>query len=625
MNGSRTNQNRADQRSPARPIQRMAVPVALALALAVLWLPARAWGWAPGTWYVDNTSARSSDTGPGTQDKPFRTITAALAAHRDSGVTIVVRGGPYRERVAIGSSGSGSGPIVVRTDGTPVVIDGADDFSPSGLWQSYWGDVWFAPSVSWTPVQVFADGARLVASTAKPKDLEAGQWCYVAGAGLYVNAGGGSPAAHAAAVGHRANGFYANGRSHIFIDGFTVQRTEDMGVLLINTSDVVVKRNVVRQCGSSGIAAQGGQNVQVHGNTVSESNHHGIEFRQGVTQSVIDDNESFANAHADVAWATGIYLAGSPGNRIENNRVHDNQDTGIELQTGSNDNLVVQNVSWSNGDHGYSMLYVTGTLLLNDDAWVNRHEGFSVEGGSTGTRLYNCIAVRSPLSPQTYCMFVDSSSTAGFDADYDILWDTASQPPVRFGANVYASVAAFQAATGMSAHTFGADPRFVDAANGDFHLRSDSPAIDAATTLLPGWDKLDADGFIRTDQPATPNTGAGPVPFADRGALEYHDGVLAVDDGATGTALALSPAFPNPSRSVVAFTLRLSSPADVSFAIYDLVGREMWSEHGVRPAGRSTLRWPLTTADGRRAPSGLYWARVQRGGETLTTRFVVAR
>jgi hypothetical protein len=177
----------------------------------------------------------------------------------------------------------------------------------------------------------------------------------------------------------------------------------------------------------------------------------------------------------------------------------------------------------------------------------------------------------------------------------------------------------------MSAHTFGADPRFVDAANGDFHLRSDSPAIDAATTLLPGWDKLDADGFIRTDQPATPNTGAGPVPFADRGALEYHDGVLAVGDGATGTALALSPAFPNPSRSVVAFTLRLSSPADVSFAIYDLVGREMWSEHGVRPAGRSTLRWPLTTADGRRAPSGLYWARVQRGGETLTTRFVVAR
>jgi len=39
----------------------------------------------------------------------------------------------------------------------------------------------------------------------------------------------------------------------------------------------------------------------------------------------------------------------------------------------------------------------------------------------------------------------------------------------------------------------------------------------------------------------------------------------------------------------------------------------------------STLRWPLTGADGTRVPSGLYLARVQRGGETVTTRFVVTR
>src|SRR5689334_24823566 len=34
--------------------------------------------------------------------------------------------------------------------------------------------------------------------------------------------------------------------------------------------------------------------------------HHGIEFREGVTQSLIDDNESFGNSHVDVSWATGI-------------------------------------------------------------------------------------------------------------------------------------------------------------------------------------------------------------------------------------------------------------------------------------------------------------------------------
>src|SRR5690349_7605968 len=253
MIGHVTNQNRGDR---VRPV----LSLALALALAVLLIPARVWAWAPSTWYVDNTSGKCSDTGPGTQAKPYCSITAALAAHRDSGVTIVVHGGPYRERVSIGSNGSASGPIVIRTDGSPVVIDGSDDFSQPGLWASYFGDVWVAASVDWAPVQVFADGVRLLPATGRPKDLGTGQWMWVAGAGLYVNAGGGSPAAHGAAVGHRANGFYINGHSHIFIDGFTIVRAEDHGVDVLNASDVVVKRNVVRQCGSGGIGAQASQN-----------------------------------------------------------------------------------------------------------------------------------------------------------------------------------------------------------------------------------------------------------------------------------------------------------------------------------------------------------------------------
>jgi parallel beta-helix repeat protein len=620
-----TNQSRGGRLRALRPIFRVGLPTALALALAVLLIPARARAYAPNTWYVDNTSGTCSDTGIGSRDKPYCTIGAALAAHRDSGVTVVVRGGPYRERVSIGSSGSGNGPIVVRTDGSPVVIDGSDDFSTPALWSSYSGDVWLAASVDWQPVQAFTDGARLLAATGNPMNLQPGQCMWVSGAGLYVNAGGGSPAAHAAAVGHRTHGFLVSARSHVFISGFTIVRTEDKGIELLNSTDVVVKGNIVSQCGSGGIAAAASSNVQFHGNTVSDNNHHGIEFREGVTQSLIDDNESYGNSHVDVSWATGIYLAGSPNNRIENNRVHDNQDSGMEIQTGSNDNLVVQNASWSNGDHGYATLYATGNLYLNDDSWGNHTEGFSVEGGSTGTRLYNCISVRSPIAPQTYTMFVDTSSTTGFDADYNILWDTAGQPPVRFGKNPYANVAAFLAATGIGPHTFGADPRFVDAVHGDFHLRADSPAIDAATSSILGWDKLDADGFIRTDEPATPNTGTGPVPFADRGALEYHDAVLAVGEPSGGVSLALSAAFPNPSRNAVAFTLRLASASDVSFSVYDLLGREVWSERGQQPAGSTTLRWPLTGADGTRVPSGLYLARVRRGGEMVTTRFVVTR
>jgi len=578
-----------------------------------------------GTYYVNNMSATSSATGPGTQAKPYNTISGALAAHPDSGVVIVVVAGTYREKIVVGVDGRPGTPVVLRTNGGPVVIDGADDFSGAAQWAPFAGDVWLASGVTWTPQNVYADGARLQPSSQAPDAVGPGEWLYVPGSGLYVNAGGGSPASHAAAVGRRTHGFLVSGHSNIFIDGFTIQRAEYKGVEVINASHVIVKRNEVRQCGSGGIEVESSTDVQIFGNRVSDSNHHGIEFREGTTNSIIDQNESFANAHAVVSWATGIYLAGSPNNLIENNLLHDNQDSGIEIQTGSNDNVVRQNVSWSNGDHGFAQLYATGTLLLNDVAWGNHTEGFSVEGGSTGTRLYNCISVNRGLAPQSYCMFVDSSSTAGFDADYNIYWSLLGLPPVRFGLASYPTVAAFQNATGIGMHSFAADPRFVDTAHGDFHLRWDSPAIDAATTSIPDWDALDADGFMRTDAPDTPNTGAGAVGFADRGAYEYQGSVLAVGGEPGPRALALSGAFPNPSRRVVAFTLRLPASADVSWSVYDVAGREVWSERGVRPAGDSTVRWPLTDRSGAPVPNGLYLVRVHRGDETATARFAVVR
>jgi hypothetical protein len=55
-----------------------------------------------------------------------------------------------------------------------------------------------------------------------------------------------------------------------------------------------------------------------------------------------------------------------------------------------------------------------------------------------------------------------------------------------------------------------------------------------------------------------------------------------------------------------------------------VLGREVWSESGARSAGTTALRWPLTCANGARVPNGLYLARVRRGAETVTTRFVVA-
>jgi len=578
------------------------------------------------TYFVDNASVNASPSGPGTKAQPYSTIGAALAAHPDSGAVFVVKAGVYRERVLINASGTGPKPIVLQADsGAAVVVDGADDFSRSEQWVLAGGNVWLAAGVNWPPVQVFADGARLAPSAQAAPDVEPGGWLYVAGSGLYVNLNGDSPALHQAAVGRRSGGFFVQGASHLRIEGFHVTRTESKGIELIGASHVVVSRNRVDQCGSGGIAAEGGLDLQVSGNVVSDNQHHGILFRDGVTGSVIDGNESFANFHLGESWATGIYLAGSPDNVIEGNRLHDNQDSGCEVQTGSNDCVLRRNVSWANGDHGFSHLYASGTISIGNVAWGNRHEAFSIQGNATGTKLYNCIGLDRALETYTYCMLVDSSSTAGFDADYNVMWNTVGGAAIRFGNSIYANAAAFQAATGIGPHTVQADPRFSNPANGDFHLLADSPAIDDATSAAPGWTAVDAAGVAPQDDPDVPNAGGGPFAFADRGAFEFQGGVLSVGGRPRPTGLALASAFPNPGTRSVAFTLVLGAAADVTCSVFDLQGREVWSQSGARPAGSSTLSWSLTDRSGARVPSGMYLARVSRGGESAVLRFVVMK
>ncbi len=496
---------------------------ALAVLVVALAPAARA-----GDYYVDNANSACSDSSAGTQASPYCTISAALVAHHDPGTTIHVLPGVYRETVSLPDSGLASSPITIQAESTtanPVVIDCADDYSAPSLWSAVVGDVWLAASVTWSPRQVFADSTRLSAATVAPDSLPPGSFLYVPGTGLYVNVGGGSPAARRAAVGRRSYGIQSNGESWVTIDGFTVLRAETYGILFDGPlTGAVATHDTVRWSFDAGIYAENCWALHIAGNVSTDNGNHGIALLLGTTGCTIANNECARNVTTPGALvACGIMVSASPGNVVSGNLLHDNDDEGLQFQNGADGSVSLQNRAWNNNDHGFDDLKDRGVLHVGDDAYGNRRAGFVIDGGSVDDSLFDCIGVVNGLQGG-YDLWVDSTSTAGFVSNDNLFWNPNGESVVRYGKTDYASVAAYSAVSGQDTRTLEADPLFVDPMNGDFRLGPGSPAIDDGNSGVPYWPATDALGHPRVDDPATPNRGLGPIAYADRGALEYVPG-----------------------------------------------------------------------------------------------------
>ena len=78
------------------------------------------------TYHVDGAGGRASDDGPGTKDRPFRTINRA-AEVLQPGQRVVVAGGTYRERVSPARGGTGPDSMISyeAAPGAEVVIKGS--------------------------------------------------------------------------------------------------------------------------------------------------------------------------------------------------------------------------------------------------------------------------------------------------------------------------------------------------------------------------------------------------------------------------------------------------------------------------------------------------------------------
>jgi parallel beta-helix repeat protein len=344
----------------------------------------------------------------------------------------------------------------------------------------------------------------------------------------------------------QVNGIYLASRSYVTVSGLTVSGTSGDGVYVTGSQNITLSGLRVTGSGqptstgyAKGMKIIGTTASTISGNTVDHNTDSGIYLAQGSTGDTIAGNTAYANARGYTRAAPGIDLR-SGSNSVLGNVTHDNEDSGIQLYTGSDNSLVADNVSYRNGDHGIDDYQAAGERIVGNSIYSNATSGINLEGGSTGGTVANNISVDNGLnSPRTVGdIRVDGASQTGTTVDRNVVFLHASGAYYVWGTTNYATLAAFAAATGQEAHGIQADPRWASPDTGDFRLTAGSPAIDSADSGLSGEQATDIAGTARYDDPAVANTGTGPRSYDDRGAYEAPAGTT---DASPAAVLSVTP------------------------------------------------------------------------------------
>ena len=453
----------------------------LTLPISVGLLVAATPGWAAprSTLFVDQQARSCSDSGPGSQLRPFCTISVGLS-HATAGTTVQVATGTYRESPAAVRSGTAGAPIVLTAaPGATVVVTGGSN----GLAISGW---------SW----IVAQGLTITQTTGR--------------------------------------GVYVSNATNVTIQNVTVSQTPNgNGIYVANSSAVTLSGNSVSYAGTpvtggidAGIQLNATNNSLVAGNQSDHNTDAGISLVHGSTGNELRGNTTFANARQYQRAAPGIDVR-SPGNIVDGNVSYDNEDSGIQFY-GAGNNVAFNNLCYDNGDHGIDTLNATNQVYVANTVFGNATAGIDVEGtpgtpASSNVYIANNISVNNGIGNfgMKGDIRVDVNSLSGSSMDYDLVDLYQSGTVIIWGNATYPSLAAAQTATGQESHGLQGNPLFRLPAIGDFRLAEGSPAIDSANASALDEPNTDATGQPRVDDPATANSGAGAVAYADRGAFEF--------------------------------------------------------------------------------------------------------
>jgi Right handed beta helix region len=490
------------------------VNLKLATILVLFACVSGAFGQSNSSFFV---STSGNDSNPGSQSAPWRTVQHAADTAR-AGSTVTVRGGVYEELVSINVSGNATdGFITFRSNPGETAILDAQHFTPSGR-----QGVLTIHNQSYVRIEGFE-----IRNFHTAEHRLAPLGISVMGAGSHIELlKNNVHHIEQTFKGRDAPGSGGNGF------GIAVYGTDAKTPI----SELVIDGNEVHhlQTGSSESLVVNGNvtNFRITHNKVHDNNNIGIDVigfertapdpavdqaRDGVVSgNLVYNITSRGNpAYGDDVNSDGIYVDGGTRILIEQNVMHD-VDFGIELASEHKDratsyitarnNLIYHCHTAGVSIGGYAperghtehSTVVNNTLYDNDTSNTGSGE-FQMQWNMSDDVFANNIVYAGPR-----CLIAVNKSQAD-----------KQHPPVAIDHNLYYCAAESKASkwqelaaaltgfdnyvqsTGNDRNSRFLDPHFVDAAANNFHLRSDSPAIDAGATDGLPVGELDLEGSPR--------------------------------------------------------------------------------------------------------------------------------
>ncbi|MHC4712700.1 MAG: putative Ig domain-containing protein, partial [Planctomycetota bacterium] len=272
---------------------------------------------------------------------------------------------------------------------------------------------------------------------------------------------------------------------------------------LRDTDHCEIRNNVVHDAYMTGIFCAFSDYVLVENNTSYDNGEHGIYVNNSADNGTVRRNISYNNT------ANGIHMNGdvSMGGDgimsnwlVELNTCYDNPATGINCD-GVENSTMRNNLLYHNNSKGFSIYGINSAVSSRNDRILNNTVVMPTDGSGyyaitvtdaagppTGNKFFNNILYHYSTASNRGSICMATSGETDFESNYNVVME-------YFGLDDNAQILTFAEwqARGYDLNSIQATDTalFVDPVGEDFHLKSDSPARDAGTTLADVTDDLE--------------------------------------------------------------------------------------------------------------------------------------